>query len=218
MKNIVILISGRGSNMEALIGARDRGDLPVNIAAVISNRPDAKGLETAAAAGIATRCLDHKAYAGRDAFDAALAACIDEFAPDLVVLAGFMRILTDDFVRRYEGRLLNIHPSLLPSFPGLHTHRQALAEGVRVHGCTVHFVTPQLDHGPVVVQAAVPVLDGDDEATLAARVLEQEHQIYPMAVRWFAEERLRLVDGHVVFEAEQAAEGALISPQVRVSH
>lgn len=218
MKNIVILISGRGSNMEALIGARDRGDLPVNIAAVISNRPDAKGLETAAAAGIATRCLDHKAYAGRDAFDAALAACIDEFAPDLVVLAGFMRILTDDFVRRYEGRLLNIHPSLLPSFPGLHTHRQALAEGVRVHGCTVHFVTPQLDHGPVVVQAAVPVLDGDDEATLAARVLVQEHQIYPMAVRWFAEERLRLVDGHVVFEAEQAAEGALISPQVRVSH
>jgi phosphoribosylglycinamide formyltransferase-1 len=143
---------------------------------------------------------------------------IDSYSPDLVVLAGFMRILTDGFVRRYEGRLLNIHPSLLPSFPGLHTHRRALEEGVRVHGCTVHFVTPQLDHGPVVVQAAVPVLDGDDEASLAARVLVQEHQVYPMAVRWFAEERLRLVDGHVVFEAEQEPVGALISPQVRVSH
>lgn len=215
MKNIVILISGRGSNMEALIGARDRGDLPVNIAAVISNRPDAKGLETAAAAGIATRCLDHKAYAGRDAFDAALAACIDEFAPDLVVLAGFMRILTPDFVRHYEGRLLNIHPSLLPSFPGLHTHQRALDEGVRIHGCTVHFVTAELDHGPVVIQAAVPVLDGDDEASLAARVLRQEHQVYPRAVRWFTEGRLSLVDGRVRVAGEAAAATALVAPGLR---
>ena len=215
MKNIVILISGRGSNMEALIGARDRGDLPVNIAAVISNRPDAKGLETAAGAGIATRCLDHKAYAGRDAFDAALAACIDEFAPDLVVLAGFMRILTPDFVRHYEGRLLNIHPSLLPSFPGLHTHQRALDEGVRIHGCTVHFVTAELDHGPVVIQAAVPVLDGDDEASLAARVLRQEHQVYPQAVRWFAEGRLSLADGRVRVAGEAAAATALVAPGLR---
>ena len=218
MKSIVILISGRGSNMESLLKAVADGLLPVRVAAVISNRPDAKGLEIAAVQEVETCVVDHTRFDSRESFDAAMIKTIDSYAPDLVVLAGFMRILTDDFVRRYEGRLLNIHPSLLPSFPGLHTHRQALAEGVRVHGCTVHFVTPQLDHGPVVVQAAVPVLDGDDEATLAARVLVQEHQIYPMAVRWFAEERLRLVDGHVVFEAEQAAEGALISPQVRVSH
>ncbi len=192
MKKTVILISGRGSNMEALIAARDCGTLPVNIAAVISNRPDAAGLATAAAAGIAVRCIDHKAFAGRDAFDAALAGCIDGFAPDLVVLAGFMRILSDGFVHHYAGRMMNIHPSLLPAFPGLHTHRRALAEGVRIHGCTVHFVTPTLDHGPVIIQAAVPVLDSDDEATLAARVLRQEHRIYPQAVRWFAEGRLRL--------------------------
>ena len=165
-----------------------------------------------------TCVVDHTRFDSRESFDAAMIKTIDSYSPDLVVLAGFMRILTDGFVRHYDGRLLNIHPSLLPSFPGLHTHRQALAEGVRVHGCTVHFVTPQLDHGPVIVQAAVPVLDGDDEATLAARVLVQEHQIYPMAVRWFAEGRLRLVDGRVAFDAQQAAEGALISPQVRVSH
>ena len=212
MKNIVILISGRGSNMEAMIAARDAGQLPVNIAAVIANRPDAKGLETAAAAGIATRCLDHKAFAGREAFDTALAACIDEFAPDLVVLAGFMRILTPDFVRHYEGRLLNIHPSLLPAFPGLHTHQRALDEGVRVHGCTVHFVTAELDHGPVVIQAAVPVLDDDTEDTLSARILRQEHRIYPQAVRWFAEGRLQLDGMKVRIQGEQAEPAALISP------
>ncbi len=212
MKNIVILISGRGSNMEAMIAARDAGQLPVNIAAVIANRPDAKGLETAAAAGIATRCLDHKAFAGREAFDTALAACIDEFAPDLVVLAGFMRILTPDFVRHYEGRLLNIHPSLLPAFPGLHTHQRALDEGVRVHGCTVHFVTAELDHGPVVIQAAVPVLDDDTEDTLSARILRQEHRIYPQAVRWFAEGRLQLDGMKVRVQGEQAEPAALISP------
>ena len=212
MKNIVILISGRGSNMEAMIAARDAGQLPVNIAAVIANRPDAKGLETAAAAGIATRCLDHKAFAGREAFDTALAACIDEFAPDLVVLAGFMRILTPDFVRHYEGRLLNIHPSLLPAFPGLHTHQRALDEGVRVHGCTVHFVTAELDHGPVVIQAVVPVLDDDTEDTLSARILRQEHRIYPQAVRWFAECRLQLDGMKVRIQGEQAEPAALISP------
>jgi len=214
MKNVVILVSGRGSNMEAMIAARAAGELPVNLAAVISNRPDAGGLATAAAAGIATRALDHKAFAGREAFDAALAECIDSFAPDLVVLAGFMRILTADFVRHYEGRLLNIHPSLLPSFPGLHTHRRALEEGVRIHGCTVHFVTAELDHGPVVIQAAVPVLDDDDEASLAARVLKQEHRIYPQAVRWFAEDRLALVGGRVVLADRQEGERALRSPEV----
>jgi len=216
MKNIVILISGHGSNMEALIAARDAGELPVDIAAVISNRRDARGLETAARAGIVTRCIDHAAFASREGFDAALAECIDGFAADLVVLAGFMRILGDGFVRHYGGRLLNIHPSLLPAFPGLHTHRRALAEGVRIHGCTVHFVTPALDHGPIVIQAAVPVLDGDDEATLAARVLRQEHRIYPQAVRWFAADRLRLEAGcvRVAADADAGAGGVLIAPAV----
>ncbi|MBN8462184.1 MAG: phosphoribosylglycinamide formyltransferase [Dechloromonas sp.] len=214
MMKTVILISGRGSNLEALIAARDGGALPVDIAAVLSNRPDAAGLATAAAAGIAACCIDHQAFAGRDAFDAALADRIDGFAPDLVVLAGFMRILGDEFVRRYAGRLMNIHPSLLPAFPGLHTHRRALAEGVRIHGCTVHFVTPALDHGPVIIQAAVPVLDGDDEATLAARVLRQEHRIYPQAVRWFAEGRLRLAGDHVRLAGEAAGGGVLVAPEL----
>ena len=214
MKRIVILISGRGSNMEALVAARAAGKLPVNIAAVISNRPDARGLETAAMAGIASEALDHKTFAGRDAFDAALAERIDRHAPDLVVLAGFMRILGEDFVRHYEGRLLNIHPSLLPTFPGLHTHQRALDEGVRVHGCTVHFVTPALDHGPIVIQAAVPVLDGDSEETLAARVLAQEHVIYPQAVRWFAEGRLQLLDGRVRVAGATGGAATLIAPRV----
>jgi phosphoribosylglycinamide formyltransferase-1 len=214
MKNIVILISGRGSNMEALIAARDAGNLPVNIAAVISNRPDAKGLETAAKAGIETRFIDHKGFSGREAFDAALAECIDQFAPDLVVLAGFMRILTEGFVRHYEGRLMNIHPSLLPSFPGLHTHQRALEEGVRIHGCTVHFVTPELDHGPVIIQAAIPVLDGDTEDDLAARILVQEHKVYPQAVRWFAEGKLSLEAGRVKLTAELNDRAVLISPQL----
>ncbi|KAB2927722.1 MAG: phosphoribosylglycinamide formyltransferase [Dechloromonas sp.] len=212
MKRIVILISGRGSNMEALIAARDAGRLPVDIVAVISNRPDARGLETAARAGIATHFIDHKGFAGREAFDAALAGCIDDFAPDLVVLAGFMRILSEGFVRRYEGRLINIHPSLLPAFPGLHTHQRALEEGVRIHGCTVHFVTPALDHGPVIIQAAVPVFDDDSEASLAARVLTQEHKIYPQAVRWFAEGRLSLVDGRVRLAGDHGSAVALVAP------
>ena len=215
MKNIVILISGRGSNMEALIAARDAGQLPVNIAAVISNRPDAKGLETAARAGITAHFIDHKAFAGREAFDAALAECIDQFSPDLVVLAGFMRILSEGFVRHYAGRLMNIHPSLLPSFPGLHTHQRALEEGVRIHGCTVHFVTPTLDHGPVIIQAAIPVLDGDTEESLAARILVQEHKVYPQAIRWFAEDKLTLENGRVRLSADLADTAVLISPEVR---
>lgn len=214
MKSIVILISGRGSNMESLFKAVASGSVPARITAVLSNRPDARGLETAAAHGVPTRVVDHKQYADRVAFDAAMAEAIDAFAPDLVVLAGFMRILSDGFVQHYAGRLINIHPSLLPSFPGLHTHRRALEEGVRIHGCTVHFVTPALDHGPVIVQAAVPVLDGDDEASLAARVLAQEHRVYPLAVRWFAEERLRLVDGRVELDVPQDGDAALVSPLV----
>ena len=216
MKSIVILISGRGSNMESLIGSVTSGVLPARVAGVFSNRPDAQGLAIAAAHGIATRVIDHTQYASREAFDAAMIEEIDIFSPDLVILAGFMRILSDGFVRHYEGRLVNIHPSLLPSFPGLRTHRQALEAGVRLHGCTVHFVTPVLDHGPIVIQAAVPVLDGDDEASLAARVMTQEHQIYPLAVRWFVEERLKLVDGRVVFNAPQNDSDVLIAPSAQL--
>lgn len=204
MKSIVILVSGRGSNMQAIVDAAIPG---ARIAAVISNRPDASGLAFAAERGIETAVVDHKAYADRATFDQALAGCIDGYRPDLVVLAGFMRVLTDDFVRRYEGRLINIHPSLLPSFPGLHTHRRALEAGVRVHGATVHFVTATLDCGPIIVQAVVSVLPGDDEARLAARVLAQEHRIYPQAVRWFVDGRLS-VDGqgrvHLAGEGDHA--------------
>jgi phosphoribosylglycinamide formyltransferase-1 len=167
------------------------------VAAVISNRPDAAGLDYARSRGIEALAVDHRSFDSREAFDAVLADSIDRFKPDLVVLAGFMRVLGERFVNRYAGRLLNIHPSLLPSFPGLHTHRRALEAGVKVHGCTVHFVTPELDHGPIVIQAAVPVRPGDDEASLAARVLRQEHRIYPTAVRWFAEDRLVIESGVV---------------------
>ena len=209
MKSIVILVSGRGSNMEAIVRAAIPG---ARIAAVISNRPDAKGLQFAAEQGIATAVVDHKAYADREAFDTALAESIEAYAPDLVVLAGFMRVLTDGFVRRFEGRMLNIHPSLLPSFPGLHTHRRALEAGVRVHGATVHFVTPALDCGPVVIQAVVPVIDGDDEERLAARVLVEEHRIYPQAVRWFVDGRLRLDGNRVHLADEPQAGAALVVP------
>jgi phosphoribosylglycinamide formyltransferase 1 len=193
MKNLVVLISGRGSNMQAIVEAR----LPARIAAVISNRPDAAGLAYAREQRIATDFVDHRGFGSRPEFDQALAAAIDRHEPDLVVLAGFMRVLGDPFVHRYANRMLNIHPSLLPSFPGLHTHRRALEAGVKVHGCTVHFVTPALDHGPIVIQAAVPVFAGDDEEALAARVLAQEHRIYPRAVRWFVEERLVIENGVV---------------------
>ncbi|MEI6001318.1 phosphoribosylglycinamide formyltransferase [Paraburkholderia bengalensis] len=192
MKNLVILISGRGSNMEAIVRACASEGWPARIAAVIANRPDAAGLAFAASQGIATAVVDHRQFPDREHFDAALAREIDSFAPDLVVLAGFMRVLTDGFVDRYAGRMLNVHPSLLPSFAGLKTHQQALEAGVRLHGASVHFVTPTLDHGPIVAQSVVPVLTGDDAATLAARVLETEHVIYPRAVRWFVEGRLAL--------------------------
>ena len=208
---IVILISGRGSNMAAILAA----GLPLEVAAVISNVPHAGGLELAAAQGIPTAVVDHRHYAERAAFDAALMAAIDRHAPQLVVLAGFMRIFTPQFVAHYQGRLINIHPSLLPAFPGLHTHRQALAAGVRIHGCTVHFVTDQLDHGPIVAQAAVPVLVDDTEALLGARVLRCEHEIYPRALRWWAEGRLEsLQDGRILVrdEALQGA-GSLIVPE-----
>jgi phosphoribosylglycinamide formyltransferase-1 len=197
MKNIVILISGRGSNMQAIVGAAQADKWPARIAAVISNRSDAEGLAFAASQGIATAVVSHKDYASRDEYDIALKAAVDRYAPDLVVLAGFMRILTAPFVEYYAGRMLNVHPSLLPSFPGLATHRQALAAGVKVHGATVHFVTSALDHGPIVAQAAVPVLPDDTESTLACRVLEQEHAIYPRAVRWFVEDRISIDDGLV---------------------
>ena len=211
MKKLVILISGRGSNMEAIVRAQIPG---AEVSAVIANRPDAAGLAFAVDHGIVTQVVDHKAYPSREAFDAALADAIDAYRPDLVVLAGFMRVLTDAFVARYAGRLLNIHPSLLPSFPGLHTHRKAIEAGVRVHGATVHFVTPTLDCGPVVIQAAVPVLPGDDEAALARRVLEQEHRIYPQAVRWFVDGRLTLTGGRVLVQGERALPGGWTVPPV----
>ncbi|RBA25396.1 phosphoribosylglycinamide formyltransferase-1 [Herminiimonas fonticola] len=195
MRTIVILISGRGSNMQAIIRAAQNEKWPVKIAAVISNRTDASGLRFATEEGIPAIVVPHKDYATREAFDAALQSRIDEFAPDLLVLAGFMRVLTARFVGHYAGRMLNIHPSLLPSFIGLATHRQALAAGVKIHGATVHFVTADLDHGPIVAQATVPVLADDTEDTLAARVLEQEHLIYPQAIRSFIEGRLSLIDG-----------------------
>jgi phosphoribosylglycinamide formyltransferase 1 len=203
MKSIVILISGRGSNMEAIVQRCAAEGWPAKVAAVVSNRADAKGLEFAAARGIATTVVDHKAFASRDAFDDALAQSIDAFAPDLVVLAGFMRILGARFVQRYEGRLLNIHPSLLPAFPGLHTHQRALDAGCKAVGATVHFVTPALDLGPIVMQSVVPVRSGDDADELAARVLATEHVIYPQSVRWFVEGRLQ-VEGSIVTQRDGA--------------
>jgi phosphoribosylglycinamide formyltransferase 1 len=203
MKHIVILISGRGSNMEAIVQRCAAEGWPAKVAAVVSNRADAKGLEFAAARGIATTVVDHKAFASRDAFDDALAQSIDAFAPDLVVLAGFMRILGARFVQRYVGRLLNIHPSLLPAFPGLHTHQRALDAGCKAVGATVHFVTPALDLGPIVMQSVVPVRSGDDADELAARVLATEHVIYPQSVRWFVEGRLQ-VEGSIVTQRDGA--------------
>jgi phosphoribosylglycinamide formyltransferase-1 len=190
MKNLVILISGRGSNMMAIAEACAAEGWNARIAAVISNQPDAAGLADAAQRGIATAVVDHRAHADRAAFDAALADAIDAFEPDLVVLAGFMRILSVEFVNRYAGRMLNIHPSLLPAFTGLHTHRRAIDAGCKLAGTTVHVVTPELDHGPIVAQAAVPVLEGDTEETLAARVTAAEHILYPRVVRWWVEGKL----------------------------
>jgi phosphoribosylglycinamide formyltransferase-1 len=176
----------------------------LEVAAVISNRPDAPGLEWARAQGLAAEALDHKGFATREAFDSALAERIASHRADLVLLAGFMRIFTEGFIRRFPRRILNIHPSLLPAFPGLHTHRQALAAGVKVHGCTVHVVTPELDAGPIVIQAIVPVRDGDNPDTLAARVLRQEHVVYPRAVHWFLEGRLVIENGLVRVKGSDA--------------
>ena len=189
---LVILISGSGSNLQAFIDAAASGELPATICAVITNRPGAGGLERAANAGIQTAVVDHKQFDSRDAFDAELLNVIDSFTPDLVILAGFMRILGADFVRHYRGRMLNIHPSLLPKYPGLQTHQRAIDAGDAEAGATVHFVTEELDGGPPVLQASVPVQAGDSAELLAARVLEQEHRIYPLAARWFAEGRLKL--------------------------
>lgn len=211
MKRIVILISGRGSNMQAIVRSCAAEAWPARVVAVISSRPDAPGLAFAAGHGIAAETVDAGAFARRDDFDAALAEAVDGFEPDLVVLAGFMRILGDAFVARYAGRLMNIHPSLLPAFPGLHTHARALEAGCAVAGATVHFVTPTLDHGPIVAQAVVPVRADDSAQSLAARVLEQEHRLYPMAVRWFVEGRLQ-VDGLRVTEARGETRALFAAP------
>ena len=209
MKNIVILISGRGSNMQALLSA----NLNCNIAAVISNKADATGLAFARARGIPTAVVSHRDHPDRESFDAALAEVIDAFQPDLVILAGFMRILTPGFVAHYCGRLINIHPSLLPAYTGLHTHARALEDGVKIHGCTVHFVTADLDHGPVIIQAAIPVLTGDTEHTLAARILHEEHRIFPQAVRWLCSGQVELAeDGRVIDHRRNPPGIALISP------
>ena len=209
MKKIVILISGRGSNMQALLEAK----LPCNVAAVISNRADAKGLNIAKAMGIPTAVVSHREHVDRSGFDAALAECIDGYHPDFIVLAGFMRILTDEFVNRYHGKMINIHPSLLPSYPGLDTHARALHDGVKIHGCTVHFVTPDLDLGPIIIQAAVPVLRDDAENDLAKRVLHEEHRIFPQAVRWLIEGEVQFNEqGRVAYRSRRQAAIPIISP------
>jgi phosphoribosylglycinamide formyltransferase-1 len=190
VKRLAIVISGRGSNMAAILQAVEAGSIQGSVACVISNRPEAAGLEIANTHRVPTSVVDHRRFADRGAFERALAAAIDALEPDLVVLAGFIRILSAAFVAHYAGRLINIHPSLLPAYPGLDTHKRALADGVKIHGCTVHFVTAAVDHGPIIAQGAVPVLQGDNEATLAARVLEVEHRILVAAVRWFCEGRL----------------------------
>ena len=201
MKRIVILISGRGSNLDAIVRACAAERWPAAIVGVVASRADAPGLELARRHGIATQVVDPRSHATRAAFDAALARCVDGHAPDLVALAGFMRILGGDLVARYDGRMVNIHPSLLPAFAGLHTHRRALEAGCQVTGATVHFVTPALDHGPVIAQAIVPIRAGDSEASLAARVLEQEHRLYPLAMRWLVHERLQR-DGQRVHQLD----------------
>ena len=212
-RRITVLISGRGSNLAALLAAMAAGTLGGAITHVVANRADARGLAIAAEHGVATRVVEHRAHPSRDAFDAALADAVDACAPDLVVLAGFMRVLGADFVRRYAGRMINIHPSLLPAYAGLHTHRRALADGARIHGCTVHFVTPDVDVGPIIAQAAVPVRDGDDEDTLAARVLAAEHVLLPAVVRWYCTGRLVHAGQRVQLTGADAAPGAtLFSP------
>lgn len=199
---VVVLISGSGSNLQALIDAYSREEIPGKISAVISNKPDAYGLERARQAGIDTHVIEHQKFSQREIFDAQLIKTIDKHQPDLIVLAGFMRILTEDFVRRYEGKMLNIHPSLLPKYPGLHTHKRAIEAQDKEHGVSVHFVTAELDSGPNVIQAIVPVLPQDTEKTLATRVLEKEHVIYPIAVKWFIDGRLEMKDQQAFLDDE----------------
>lgn len=204
---VVVLISGSGTNLQALIDAQRSGQLPIDLVAVISNRPSVRGLERAEQAGIPALVLDHKGYTSREAFDQDLRELIDQQRPDLVVLAGFMRILTPDFARHYEGRMLNIHPSLLPKYQGLHTHQRALEAGEKEHGVTVHFVTAELDGGPPVVHARVPVYRDDTPETLAQRVQREEHLIYPLAVEWFARGRLRMESGKALLDNEPLGPG-----------
>ncbi len=212
VKRLVILISGRGSNMSAILDAVADGRITGEIAAVISNRPDAPGLSIASGRGVATMSIDHRAHPDRETFEAALTTAIDAHAPDLIILAGFMRILSRVFVDRYAGTMINIHPSLLPSNPGLDTHRRALDDGVRIHGCTVHFVTDDVDHGPIIAQAAVPIGDGDDAAALAARVLEAEHRVLVAAVGWFCAGRLVIDGARVRVKSERSDLPPLIVP------
>ena len=208
----VVLISGRGSNLSAILQAAQAPDYPAMIAGVVSNKADAPGLQLARDAGIPVAVVPNADYPDRASYDQALQAAVDAYAPDLVVLAGFMRILTPEFVAHYAGRMINIHPSLLPSFTGLHTHQRALDAGARLHGCTVHFVTAALDHGPIVAQAAVPVHDDDNAATLAARVLTVEHQLYPLAVRWFAEGRLQIAGQRVLMDGARQHGMLIMAP------
>lgn len=213
---VVILISGRGSNLQSIIDAVADDALPVEIRAVISNRPAADGLQRATQAGITTAVIDHARYSDRAAFDQALQECIERFQPGLVVLAGFMRILTAGFVHHYQGRMLNIHPSLLPEFPGLNTHQRVLESGYKQHGASIHFVTEAVDGGPVVLQARIPVYQQDTVTTLAARVLQQEHRLYPLAIRWFAEQRLQLDDtGNAVLDGERLSDPVILTQESR---
>ncbi len=211
---VVVLISGRGSNLSAILEAAAAPDYPAAVVAVIANKADAPGLQLAAAAGVATEIVPSQGVTDRTVYDQSLRDAIDRYAPDLIVLAGFMRILTADFVNHYAGRMINIHPSLLPSFTGLHTHQRALDAGVHLHGCTVHFVTAELDHGPMIAQAAIPVWPDDTAATLAARVLAEEHRVYPAVVRWFAEGRLKVVGQRVLLDGALANDVGLIAPHV----
>jgi phosphoribosylglycinamide formyltransferase 1 len=213
-KRVAILISGRGSNMSALIEAAKAPDYPAEIALVLSNRPDAAGLARASAAGIATAVVDHAVHGkDRESFEGEMQAVLETHRIELVCLAGFMRLLTPAFVTRWQGRLINIHPALLPAFKGLDTHARALAAGVRIHGASIHFVVPEMDSGPIIAQGAIAVGAHDDADILAARVLEIEHRIYPLALRLVAEGRVRMADGRCVIESEQPAEGFLISPK-----
>lgn len=209
-KRVVVLISGSGSNLQAILEAGLAKDFPAEIVGVISNISGVFGLERAAKFGIPGQVVSHKAFATREAFDEQLALSIDAFKPNLVVLAGFMRILTPSFVAHYLGRLINIHPSLLPKYPGLHTHRRALEAGDDQHGATVHFVTPELDGGPPIIQASVAIYDGDDESTLAARVLEQEHKIYPLAIKWFCGGNIKLDGNKAILNGEPLPESGFV--------